>query len=68
SDASGLWVVEWLIMQNSFTSNAIGLLDENVTRMIVTMRVLLGNHNEVSNSLIQRARMYWHQVTAEDDQ
>ncbi|CAJ2636739.1 unnamed protein product [Trifolium pratense] len=27
SDASGLWVVEWLNMQNSFTSNAIGLVN-----------------------------------------
>ncbi|KAK2449872.1 hypothetical protein QL285_009027 [Trifolium repens] len=67
SDNSALWVAEWLNMQNSFSNNIFGVMDEKFTRMAVTMRILLGNHNECNNNLIQQAREYWQLMTTTDE-
>jgi hypothetical protein len=42
-------------------------MDEKFTRMAVTMRILLGNHNECNNNLIQQAREYWQLMTTTDE-
>ncbi|RHN38519.1 putative Ulp1 protease family catalytic domain-containing protein [Medicago truncatula] len=63
SDNSALWVVEWMNMESSFTNNLMGVIDEDVSRMAVTMRLLTGNHNECNNDLIKNARDYWNMMT-----
>lgn len=64
SDSSAVWVVEWLTMQNSFTSNMYGVMDENATRMMTTMQLLMGNHNECNNELIRKAREHWNLMSS----
>lgn len=63
SDNSALCVVEWLNMQNNFTHNLVGVMNESVTRITVAMRLLMGNHNECNNDLIRKAREYWQLMT-----
>ncbi|KAK2369284.1 hypothetical protein QL285_082430 [Trifolium repens] len=67
SDNSALWVAEWLNMQNSFTNNIIGVMEERLTRTMVTLRILMGNHNQCSDDLIRKAMEYWQFMTTNDD-
>ncbi|MCH80505.1 Ulp1 protease family carboxy-terminal domain protein [Trifolium medium] len=67
SDNSALWVAEWLNMQNSFTNNICGVMDEKITRMMVTIRILMGNHNQCNNDLIRKAREFWKMMTTDDE-
>ncbi|WJX73154.1 hypothetical protein P8452_56967 [Trifolium repens] len=66
-DNSALWVAEWLNMQNSFTNNIIGVMEERLTRTMVTLRILMGNHNQCSDDHIRKAREYWQFMTTNDD-
>ncbi|KAL5058148.1 hypothetical protein RYX36_029752 [Vicia faba] len=59
SDNSALWVFKWKNMHNNFTSNILGMMKDNVTRMVVTMHLLMGNHNELNNELIGKSKEYW---------
>ncbi|KAK7290702.1 hypothetical protein RIF29_05305 [Crotalaria pallida] len=48
---SALYVLDWITMQQCFQPNVFGLLDENVARMTVAMKLLLSSVNEVGAEL-----------------
>ncbi|KAK7274609.1 hypothetical protein RIF29_15705 [Crotalaria pallida] len=48
---SALYVQDWISMQQCFQPNVFGLLDENVARMSVAMKLLLSSVNEVGAEL-----------------
>jgi hypothetical protein len=41
---------------------------ENNSRVFVTMRLLMGNHNESNNDLIKNANYYWQLMTTPVDE
>ncbi|GAU39713.1 hypothetical protein TSUD_275070 [Trifolium subterraneum] len=59
---SGLWVTEWINMQNAFNNQIISMMDETWARMKIAMRLLLGAHNECKDMLVADANQYWHDV------
>ncbi|PNY13028.1 hypothetical protein L195_g009675 [Trifolium pratense] len=62
SHTSGLWVVEWMSMEHAFFVNAPQMLDENVVRMKVALRLLMGPHNDYFKSLSSNALSYWSKL------
>ncbi|XP_045792831.1 uncharacterized protein LOC123887543 [Trifolium pratense] len=62
SHTSGLWVVEWMSMEHAFFVNAPQMLDENVVRMKVALRLLMGPHNDYFKSVSSNALSYWSKL------
>ncbi|KAK7289756.1 hypothetical protein RIF29_03668 [Crotalaria pallida] len=48
---SALYVLDWISTQQCFQPNVFGLLDENVARMSVAMKLLLSSVNKVGAKL-----------------
>lgn len=65
SDSSGLWVAEWINMQNSFTGQITGVVNPDHVRMRVGLRLLLGPHNQYKESLETNAKKHWNNIMME---
>ncbi|PNY06700.1 hypothetical protein L195_g003176 [Trifolium pratense] len=56
----GLWVAEWLQMQNSFNNQVVGsAIDEIILMMRMVMALLLGAHNEMRDIILQASNQLW---------
>ncbi|WJX67977.1 hypothetical protein P8452_52393 [Trifolium repens] len=62
SENFGLWLVEWLNMQQSFNSQIIELVDRTV-RIKLALKLLMGPHNGCRQVLETKASEYWDKVT-----
>ncbi|MCI17598.1 Ulp1 protease family carboxy-terminal domain protein [Trifolium medium] len=63
SENSGLWVAEWLNMQQSFNEQIIGVLEDRPVRMKMTLRLLTGPHNGLRRVIETKASEYWNMHT-----
>ncbi|WJX68066.1 hypothetical protein P8452_52475 [Trifolium repens] len=63
SENSGLWVAEWLNMQQSFNSQIIGVLVDQTVRIKLALKLLMGPHNGCRQVLETKAADYWDKVT-----
>ncbi|XP_045800560.1 uncharacterized protein LOC123894574 [Trifolium pratense] len=63
SENSGLWVAEWLNMEQSFNEQMTGVLDDRTVRMKIALRLLTGPHNGLRRVLEMKAADYWNMHT-----
>ncbi|WJX74392.1 hypothetical protein P8452_58048 [Trifolium repens] len=63
SENSGLWVAEWLNMQQSFNSQIIGVLEDRIVRTKMTLKLLTGPHNGCRQVLESKASEYYEMVS-----
>ncbi|CAK8569876.1 unnamed protein product [Lathyrus sativus] len=57
---SAAWVLQWLAMGSSFTPNLHVMQMNDVVRMKVAIDLLLGDHNEYKEILMDKAEKAWH--------
>ncbi|GAU32890.1 hypothetical protein TSUD_393110 [Trifolium subterraneum] len=62
SGNSGLWVAEWMNIQNSFNNQIIGVMDEYVARIKIVMMILMGPNNECKELIMKAANECWLQL------
>ncbi|GAU39981.1 hypothetical protein TSUD_211020 [Trifolium subterraneum] len=68
SNNCGLWVAEWLQMQNSFNNQVVGgTMDESIMRMRMVMALLLGAHNECRELILEAANALWLDLHVKHD-